>query len=64
MPVRPLLILLTVALASGAQATAERAGWMSLAALAPTPGPSIDGAQCMSFHPAAQAGAGLKGETP
>ena len=57
MATRTLLILLTVALASGAQAAAERDDWV-WPLLAPDLKPSIDGGLRLGFHPAAQAGAG------
>ena len=64
MAARPLLILLTAALASGAQVVAEPGGWTALAALASDVRPSIDGAPRLGFHPAAQAGAGQMGDYP
>lgn len=64
MPVRPLMILLTAALASGAQAAAERQGWSALPAHASEVAALIDGARRLGFDPGPQAGAGPKGECP
>jgi hypothetical protein len=60
MSARPLLILLTAALASGAQASAERDGLLALARRPADVGRSIDGTPRLGFHPRAQAGAGRK----
>lgn len=64
MPVRPLLILLTAALASGAQAAAERHGWCAPPGQAAEITALIDGARRLGFDPAPQAGAGPKGDYP
>ena len=51
MPVRPLLILLTAALASGAQAAAERRGWCEPPRQAAQIAALIDGAWRVGFDP-------------